>query len=310
MENGKTFSIVSHFIKPNAKYIISAKLNGNDHKQSFIPYEEITKGGTLDLWIDDKHDGTWGTGDNVPVDSISFNDVVPEPYFKSGSITFSDSVQVALEGYTSRDTIRYTIIDSNRAGIPELYKTPFYLRTSGTVMCWLTRDGKGSMENTASYTKIPKGRTISLLSQPDAPYLADGPVTLIDYQHGTTDFSTGSWQGYEGKDFEAIVDLGKIQVVKKLGAEFLQDVGSWILMPRFVDISISTDNTNYIPLIHKVNLLPDNDYTANIQTFGEAIAPQNARYIKVFAKNYGKLPAWHEGAGGDAWIFIDEIMVE
>jgi hypothetical protein len=35
-----------------------------------------------------------------------------------------------------------------------------------------------------------------------------------------------------------------------------------------------------------------------------------AKYIKVKAVQYGKLPAWHEGAGGDTHIFIDEIKVE
>jgi hypothetical protein len=28
------------------------------------------------------------------------------------------------------------------------------------------------------------------------------------------------------------------------------------------------------------------------------------------ARNFGKLPDWHEGAGGDAWIFADEILIE
>ena len=35
-----------------------------------------------------------------------------------------------------------------------------------------------------------------------------------------------------------------------------------------------------------------------------------ARYVKVIAKNYGKLPEWHQGFGGDAFIFIDEITVK
>jgi outer membrane protein OmpA-like peptidoglycan-associated protein len=34
-----------------------------------------------------------------------------------------------------------------------------------------------------------------------------------------------------------------------------------------------------------------------------------ARYVKVIAYNYGKLPEWHQGAGGDAFIFIDEIEI-
>jgi hexosaminidase len=36
----------------------------------------------------------------------------------------------------------------------------------------------------------------------------------------------------------------------------------------------------------------------------------NFRYLKVKVKNVGKVPEWHEAAGSDAWIFIDEIIVK
>jgi hypothetical protein len=36
----------------------------------------------------------------------------------------------------------------------------------------------------------------------------------------------------------------------------------------------------------------------------------NTKYIKIKAYNYGKLPQWHQGFGGDAFIFIDEITVK
>ena len=35
-----------------------------------------------------------------------------------------------------------------------------------------------------------------------------------------------------------------------------------------------------------------------------------ARYVKVLAKNYGTLPEGHQGVGGDAFIFVDEIEVK
>jgi hypothetical protein len=34
------------------------------------------------------------------------------------------------------------------------------------------------------------------------------------------------------------------------------------------------------------------------------------RYLKIFAKNIGVCPAWHPGAGGRAWIFVDEVIVK
>ena len=34
-----------------------------------------------------------------------------------------------------------------------------------------------------------------------------------------------------------------------------------------------------------------------------------ARYVKIQLNNYGKCPDWHLGAGGDTWIFLDEIEI-
>ena len=35
-----------------------------------------------------------------------------------------------------------------------------------------------------------------------------------------------------------------------------------------------------------------------------------AKYVRIKAIQYGKLPAWYEGAGGDTHIFVDEINVQ
>jgi len=38
--------------------------------------------------------------------------------------------------------------------------------------------------------------------------------------------------------------------------------------------------------------------------------PVVARYVKLIAQNYGKLPAWHLSAGENAYIFVDEIGIK
>ena len=43
--------------------------------------------------------------------------------------------------------------------------------------------------------------------------------------------------------------------------------------------------------------------------FVKSIPPKTARYVRIRAVNFGKIPAWHPGSGGDAWIFVDEIIV-
>jgi hypothetical protein len=43
--------------------------------------------------------------------------------------------------------------------------------------------------------------------------------------------------------------------------------------------------------------------------FNKPENPVATRYLKVKAINYGTLPDWHQGKGGEAFIFIDEIEV-
>jgi hypothetical protein len=71
------------------------------------------------------------------------------------------------------------------------------------------------------------------------------------------------------------------------------------------------DGINYTLQGTKNTTVPDNLDGALVQT--ETIKfskPINARYIKMAAKNYGKLPAWHLSAGENAYIFIDEIGIK
>jgi hypothetical protein len=48
---------------------------------------------------------------------------------------------------------------------------------------------------------------------------------------------------------------------------------------------------------------------ATVKEFTQTIPPITARYVRVRAYNFGKIPSWHPGAGGEPWIFVDEIFI-
>ena len=57
--------------------------------------------------------------------------------------------------------------------------------------------------------------------------------------------------------------------------------------------------------------MEEQDYTIQTRDFVLRLSePVAVRYVKVFAKNFGTIPSWHLGAGGEGFIFIDEIWVE
>jgi hypothetical protein len=86
-------------------------------------------------------------------------------------------------------------------------------------------------------------------------------------------------------------------------------------MPTELEFLVSTDNINFtsigiFDIAKNDDIKPEN---TDIKTRDYGILldrKMNARYVKVIAKNYGKLPEWHQGFGGDAFIFIDEITVK
>ena len=74
-------------------------------------------------------------------------------------------------------------------------------------------------------------------------------------------------------------------------------------------VEVSNDGENFVLFGEYENKYPyvEQDVTtANFVVNGHA----QARYVRVRAVNYGKLPDWHVSAGEPAWLFIDEIVVQ
>lgn len=152
-------------------------------------------------------------------------------------------------------------------------------------------------------------RNVNFITSPNLKYSANGLNTLTDGLRGDEDHHF-NWLGFEGKDMEVVVDLEKPTLVKKVKADFLQIVYSWIFLPEQVEISFSDDNKNFSRNVIIKNNYPVNNSGASIHPFDFEFAPVTARYIKVAAKSIKQCPRWHYGYPFDAWIFTDEIVVE
>jgi len=116
--------------------------------------------------------------------------------------------------------------------------------------------------------------------------------------------------GFEGVDFDAVVDLGKTQKISSIGVSFLQNTGSWIFFPDSIVCSISSDGKNYSQVFETTNKITENNRSEELKTFEKSFEKIDARYIHVYAKNVGVCPPWHHGSGGKAWLFIDEILIK
>jgi len=81
-------------------------------------------------------------------------------------------------------------------------------------------------------------------------------------------------------------------------------------MPTEVEYAVSADGKNFKAVSTIKNTVSDKDYKPTIKDFTATLDITTCRYVRVKAKNYGTIPSWHLGSGGDAFIFIDEIIIE
>lgn len=126
---------------------------------------------------------------------------------------------------------------------------------------------------------------------------------------GTVQWRTGGWQGYQNEDFIAVIDLLAPREISEIGAGFCQDVRAWIWMPRNVEFAVSTNGDTFTPIGNVANTVDVQDYEVQTKDFTICIKPRRVRYVRVTARQFGTIPAWHLGAGGQSFIFIDEIWV-
>ena len=165
-------------------------------------------------------------------------------------------------------------------------------------------------EKTRSLQHLAVGKTISLKNPYNSMYVAGGDQALIDGIRGSTFHNDGFWQGFEGEDIEAVIDLGERMTVKRITCGFLENQYAWIFFPAVIEVSISKDGVYFDLIKHIRNKPLVRNIQPRFQDFVTELSEMRACFVKIKARNVGVCPDWHPGAGGKAWLFCDEIVVE
>ncbi len=281
---------------------LDAKVNIDNYKHRYLhlPYE---RGILPQFGMED-------------VENEPYEKIIPVPVIEAESKSFKDKMKVEIHAQNLEDKIYYNIHEmmiSHHDMDLELYEKPFEINKSSEIITYIERNNERSNAVKAQFFKKPNNYTIDIKSKYNPQYHAGGNDGLLDGINGTTNWRKGDWQGYQSQDFEAIVDLQSEKSVSNFSATFLQDQRSWILMPTKVEYYSSSDNVNFTLISSVANDVDPKKEENTIKDFSfTASKPINARYIKVKAYNYGKLPEWHLGFpfDGDAFIFIDEITIK
>ncbi|MBP6184906.1 MAG: GH92 family glycosyl hydrolase [Saprospiraceae bacterium] len=307
MPENQVFEIRSNRRTKEDKFIQSIYINRELWPSPWMPFHFVKGNVDIDFRMDDAPEKTLGQIPNMrPKSEVKWPGFARIPAIEGPNAPFRDETLVTLKAEPGKKI--YFSLDGDKPDKP--FMDPIRL-TASTQIAAISIDEEGNRSPVVlgSFYKVPHDWLINVRSKVHPQYTAGGPDALIDGLAGDTDWRKGRWQGYQGQDLEVIIDLGKKRKLTNLGARFLQDTRAWIVLPNEVVVSVSNDGTSYkeaITLTHDHQAQTEEAFMVELQGKSKV---KKGRYIKLRAKNYGKLPTWHPGAGGESYIFIDEVLI-
>ncbi|MCB2220150.1 MAG: family 20 glycosylhydrolase [Bacteroidetes bacterium] len=231
--------------------------------------------------------------------------VTIEPTWEKGAY------QIALETEQINPLVHFTLDGSDPSLASPIYKQPFSIDSSVIIKAGIFKDDQ--LKEAISKKEIIFHKAFGLRGilrmEPNQNYMAKGSLSLTDGLKGSDNFRDGYWLGFQGDDLDFTVDLEKPVNIQQVSISFLQNEGAWIIMPKEVKIEILDSE---MQVMAKVVIQPEYQPEV-VGTWIEDVAIDfdniQGNIIHILAKNYGRLPDWHAYAGNEAWIFVDEVVV-
>lgn len=165
----------------------------------------------------------------------------------------------------------------------------------------------------------PDGTTTNISEKEINFHKAFGKPYELKYDHapqydgggkyGLTNGFLGVWIGVEEKPVDVTIDLGAETEISKINSRFKNQPMSWVFGPKAITYSVSVDGENYKEVATFNPGVTKSDVN-EIVSYPAEFTPEKVRYVRILAESVGVCPDWHPAAGGKAWVFADEIIVE
>jgi hexosaminidase len=244
----------------------------------------------------------------LDLEGIDYSKAHKEPQVKILPTEKYEGVYFSVQHKDSKG--RFSVLDADKNG-NFIYATgKMLVKQSGNyVLAAVNASNKPVSTNVVRRLQFNKatGKKITLLSAPASAYAGDGAFTLVDGVQNTKGRQRSfEFLGFNKSDCEVIIDLGAAQKISTVVVHCLHSKGDWIWRPQTVSLFSSADGVNFNTSAETddVSVGESGRVAVNLN-----IENLNTRYLKLLIKRWGKIPAGENGAGEEAWMFVDEIEV-
>lgn len=191
------------------------------------------------------------------------------------------------------------------------YKGPLEISSTCVLKAAAVRNGVLTRPcvQTFSFHKAV-GKDIVLTHPSESEFPSNGGQELLDGIRGPAIHKSKEWASWKAKPFEAVIDMGGNQSYSCVEIGYISNKPSQIFNPVSLSVNTSEDGVNWTE-VASVNMPAESEFDPDGLKSESVSFPQtSARYIKVTADCLDKVPHWHHYDGRQAWLYIDEVIVE
>ena len=137
-------------------------------------------------------------------------------------------------------------------------------------------------------------------------YLGQGTRTLVNHSKANNDHMNKEWLGFNSPSAAIFIFVENTRV-SSIDIGYLCHPGAWIFPPDKISIYVSYNGIDFIQKSDETIAVLEGIMDASLETLHIEVK-EEVKAIKISFDNVQKLPAWHDGAGSSAWLFMDEII--
>ena len=220
-------------------------------------------------------------------------------------------VKMTLKNSLPQSKIYYSLDGKIPDSTYPAYMKPIEIKNDAKIKAVTYYKGKRNGPVFSRKIKMHKaaGKFIKLKNKPSPRYSKGGANSVINGIMGSdVRYADDQWLGFNGDDFEGVIDLGNNMYITKIKMRFYNRKGAWIYPPEEIEIYSSNDGYNY-RIAGAIKIKSKNKAHLMYVPI-RLLKNTNTRYLKIIAKNHGIIEEGAPGSGHPAWLFVDEIVVE
>lgn len=238
--------------------------------------------------------------------------VLPMPVIKKSRERFDQPMDITILSKAPKAEIRYTLDGTTPDEQSPLYKKPFSIKGSTYVKARAFQK-----DATPSFTAISRFNFDYIIgakfaNKPNTPYNYNQETILFDGETGDIAELSHGWLGFSGNDLDVVFELSKAIELQNVVANFAHVPDAWAFAPTAVQVYVSSDGETFSPAIDaRIKYAPAEESmnSPQLQTIVVEVNQPNVQYVRVVAKNLGRIPSWHKAKGLRPWIMVDEIQL-